>query len=124
MLGRRRKGLSEEETLVYQEIGKTKDQGMRAINTTNSLLTHSLRIPALVHAMCWSRLVAQVATAGIWTKDLRRRTGLATNVVTKALKVLEQRELVKSVKSVQHGNRKQYMLFHLEPSEHVTGGVW
>ena len=44
--------------------------------------------------------------------------------MTKALRVLEQRDLIKSVKSVQHGNRKQYMLSELEPSQQVTGGVW
>lgn len=61
---------------------------------------------------------------GIWTKDLKKKTGLAQTTIAKALKTLEQRELVKSVKSVQHGQRKQYMLFELEPSQDVTGGVW
>jgi DNA-directed RNA polymerase III subunit RPC6 len=40
------------------------------------------------------------------------------------LKALEQRKLVKAVKSVANGNRKVYMLFELEPSREITGGAW
>lgn len=83
----KRKGLTPDEVLTLQEIGRAVDRG-------------------------------------IWTKDLKKKTGLAQTTIAKALKTLEQRELVKSVKSVQHGQRKQYMLFELEPSQDVTGGVW
>ena len=61
---------------------------------------------------------------GIWTKDLRKRTGLRQPVVAKAIKVLEGRQLIKAVKSVNYANRKYYMLFTLEPSQQVTGGAW
>ena len=44
--------------------------------------------------------------------------------VTKILKILEQRGLVKNVKSVQHANRKVYMLAELEPAREITGGAW
>jgi DNA-directed RNA polymerase III subunit RPC6 len=62
--------------------------------------------------------------AGIWTKDLRMRTNLAQPQVTKMLRTLEARALVKSVKSVSNPNRKVYMLAELEPSRDITGGAW
>lgn len=111
---------------MHQEIGKAKDQGMRPtqpMRQPEQVIARGSTVERSHDCHCAPSTKALVS-AGIWTKDLRRRTGLATNVITKALKVLEQRELVKSVKSVQHGNRKQYMLFDVEPSEHVTGGVW
>ena len=44
--------------------------------------------------------------------------------VTRILKTLEGRGLVKNVKSVQHANRKVYMLAELEPAREITGGAW
>ena len=31
---------------------------------------------------------------------------------------------MKNVKSVQHANRKVYMLAELEPAREITGGAW
>lgn len=61
---------------------------------------------------------------GIWTRDLKNKTGLHQTVITKALRVLENRRLIKAVRSVKHATRKVYMLFHLEPSTSITGGPW
>ena len=44
--------------------------------------------------------------------------------INKCLKSLEQRKLIKAVKSVASSNRKVYMLFELEPSREITGGAW
>ncbi len=44
--------------------------------------------------------------------------------MTRILKTLEGRGLVKNVKSVQHANRKVYMLAELEPASEITGGAW
>ena len=44
--------------------------------------------------------------------------------INKCLKLLEQRKLIKAVKSVASSNRKVYMLFELEPSREITGGAW
>ncbi len=52
------------------------------------------------------------------------RTNLQQPIVTKILKTLEQRSLIKSVKSVQNPSRKVYMLFELEPARELTGGAW
>jgi DNA-directed RNA polymerase III subunit RPC6 len=60
----------------------------------------------------------------VWTKDLKIRTNLAQPQVTKILKALEARGLIKSIKSVANPSRKLVMLSELEPSKEVTGGAW
>ena len=62
--------------------------------------------------------------SGIWTKDLKFKTNLQQPQITKILKNLEQRSLVKSVKSVSNASRKVYMLFELDPAKEITGGAW
>lgn len=62
--------------------------------------------------------------AGIWTKDLKNKTNLQQPQVTKILKNLDARGLVKSVKAVAHPTRKLYMLAELEPARELTGGSW
>ena len=61
---------------------------------------------------------------GIWTRDIKNKTNLTQPKITKTLKVLEERKLVKSVKNVQNASRKMYMLYSLEPAREVTGGPW
>ncbi|KAI9680979.1 MAG: 34-kDa subunit of RNA polymerase III (C) [Trizodia sp. TS-e1964] len=61
---------------------------------------------------------------GIWTKTLKTRTNLHQTVQTRCLRSLENRSLVKSIKSVKWPSRKIYMLASLTPSEDVTGGPW
>lgn len=61
---------------------------------------------------------------GIWTKDLKLRTNLHQTVITKVLKTLEGRKVIKAVKSVKNSTRKVYMLAALEPSTDITGGPW
>lgn len=61
---------------------------------------------------------------GLWTKDMKMRTNLPQPHITKILKTLENRKLVKSVKSVSNPGRKVFMLFELEPSRELTGGAW
>jgi len=61
---------------------------------------------------------------GIWTKDLKSRTNLHQTVITKVLKSLENRRIIKAVRSVKNSTRKVYMLASLEPSAELTGGPW
>ena len=63
-------------------------------------------------------------TTGIWTKTMKARTNLHQTVITKCLKNLESKRLVKPVVSVRFPKRKIYMLHHLSPSEDVIGGLW
>ncbi|KAL4425784.1 hypothetical protein ABPG75_009800 [Micractinium tetrahymenae] len=61
---------------------------------------------------------------GIWTRDMKTRTNLQQPKINKILKTLEERLLVKSVKSVQNASKKVYMLYELEPAKELTGGPW
>ncbi|CAO3572523.1 unnamed protein product [Mortierella alpina] len=61
---------------------------------------------------------------GIWTKHIKANTNLHHIIVKRCLKALEQKAMVKSVKSVKHPTRKLYMLMELTPSIEVTGGPW
>lgn len=49
---------------------------------------------------------------------------MAQTAVAKILKNLENRELIKAVKSVNEGKRKIYVLWDLEPAPEITGGLW
>lgn len=82
--------------------------------------------------MEWSsleqRLVLQeierAGNKGIWTRDIKTHTNIPQQIVTKTLRLLETRRLVKSVKSISSKNKKLYMLFDLVPSTEITGGPW
>ncbi|KAK5013117.1 DNA-directed RNA polymerase-like protein III subunit Rpc34 [Cryomyces antarcticus] len=68
--------------------------------------------------------IESTSTTGIWTKALKAKTNLHQTVMTRALKSLETKRLIKPIKSVKYPARKIYMLSHLIPSEDVTGGPW
>ena len=61
---------------------------------------------------------------GLWTKDMKHKTNLQQTQVTKILKQLESRNLVKAIKPVNQPSKKFYMLFDLEPAREITGGAW
>jgi len=61
---------------------------------------------------------------GIWTKTLKANTGMVQTVINKAIKVLESRDLIKSVKNIKNPTQKSYILSHLDPGEDVKGGPW
>ncbi|CAC9889607.1 unnamed protein product [Aureobasidium pullulans] len=63
-------------------------------------------------------------TNGTWTKTIKQRTNIHQTTVTKAMKTLESKKLVKPVKSIKNPAQKIYMLHHLSPNEDVTGGPW
>ena len=58
---------------------------------------------------------------GIWTKTIKIRTNLHQTVLTRVLKSLENRALIKPMKSVKFPGRKLYILAELSPSKDVTG---
>ncbi|KAJ2723058.1 34-kDa subunit of RNA polymerase III (C) [Coemansia sp. Benny D115] len=61
---------------------------------------------------------------GIWIRTLKQKTNLLQGVINRCLKGLEQKALIKSVKSVKHPTRKLYMLIEITPSSDITGGPW
>lgn len=44
--------------------------------------------------------------------------------ITKSLKVLESRKIIKCVHAVNAKTKKVYMLYEIEPSRELTGGAW
>lgn len=70
------------------------------------------------------QIIKEHGNQGIWIRDLKARCNLQQPQVSKILKSLEGRQVIKAVKSVQSKNRKVYMLFELEPSRDITGGAW
>ncbi|VDK44013.1 unnamed protein product [Anisakis simplex] len=68
-------------------------------------------------------LIEESDKMGIWIREIRSRTGLPQTQVRKALKVLEQRKLVKFVKAI-GTSKKCYMLYNVEADESLTGGAF
>ena len=75
-----------------------------------------------------ARMVLQVIEKagdyGIWTRDIRMATNIQQQALNKIFKSLEQRSLIKPVKSVAAKTKKLYMLYELTPRKELTGGVW
>ncbi|PVU91370.1 hypothetical protein BB561_004437 [Smittium simulii] len=61
---------------------------------------------------------------GIWVRSIKTQTNLHQQVVTKYLKILEGKNLIKSVKSVKNPTKKLYMLIDIKPSTEISGGPW
>ncbi|RKP15029.1 RNA polymerase Rpc34 [Piptocephalis cylindrospora] len=68
--------------------------------------------------------VADAQNEGIWTRHIRDRTNLPQSSLTRVIKGLESRGLIKAVKSVKFPTKKIYMLSEITPSTEVTGGPW
>lgn len=66
--------------------------------------------------------IEAAARDGIWSKLLRNKTNLHMTTMNRAVKSLESKNYIKSIKTVKWPNRKTYMLAKLQPSEDVTGG--
>jgi len=62
--------------------------------------------------------------SGIWNRDIKTHTNVQQQTLTKALKELERRMLIKSVKSIHQKTKKIWMLYDLSPSSAITGGPW
>jgi DNA-directed RNA polymerase III subunit RPC6 len=69
-------------------------------------------------------LVDEAGSDGIWTKQIKMKTGLHDANFRKAVKELESKGMIQDMKSVEHPNRKMYIKANLRPSERATGGPW
>ncbi|KAI4184762.1 MAG: hypothetical protein L6R41_004519 [Letrouitia leprolyta] len=67
-------------------------------------------------------LIESAGRDGIWSRILRSKSGLHMTIMTRCLKVLENKSYIKQIKTVKFPSRKTYMLAGLQPSEDVTGG--
>lgn len=70
------------------------------------------------------QIIEKAGNKGIWIRDLRFSSNLSQTQVNKILKNLENKKLIKSVKSVAASKKKVYMLYNIEPDRTVTGGTW
>ncbi|TKA72088.1 hypothetical protein B0A55_08672 [Friedmanniomyces simplex] len=126
---------------LAEEAAKSVADLLRLIQ---ELQNHALlRASRLQGAICWStrpraaaeqirglntnertlyEYVEDAHTKGIWMKDLKKRSNIEEGKVQKAMAKLEGARLVKVIRNVRAPAQKTYMLFHLVPSDDVTGG--
>eukprot|EP00752_Nemacystus_decipiens_P003041 g2819.t1 len=70
------------------------------------------------------QVIEKAGNKGIWTRDIKTATSVNQNTLTKTLKSLEGRHLIKTAKSVTSKSKKLYMLYELTPAKEITGGPW
>jgi len=70
------------------------------------------------------QIVEQAGSMGIWTREIKRKSNLPQPTLTKILKMLETRKLVKWVFPITAKNRKFYLLYNTEPHQDIQGGPW
>lgn len=70
------------------------------------------------------QVIESAGSKGIWNRDIRHRVIISVSQMSKVLKNLETKKLIKAVKSVNASKKKLYMLYELEPDKSVTGGAW
>lgn len=74
-------------------------------------------------AMVYS-MIEDAGADGIWSRTLKARLGMHDSVLKQHIKHLENKHLIKDMKSVEHQNKKMYIKASLRPSEKATGGPW
>lgn len=99
--------LKKGETLIY----KLKDAKTAALEMDND--------EAVIY-----NIIEAGGNTGIWVKDIRTKSNLAMQPLTKILKNMENRKLIKAVKAVNASKKKVYMLYDVEPARSITGGAW
>uniref|UniRef100_A0A1B6DXE9 DNA-directed RNA polymerase III subunit RPC6 n=2 Tax=Clastoptera arizonana TaxID=38151 RepID=A0A1B6DXE9_9HEMI len=69
-------------------------------------------------------IIEEAGNKGIWIRDIRFKSNLMPTTLGKILKQLENKKIIKAVKSVAASKKKVYMLYNLEPDRSLTGGSW
>lgn len=77
-----------------------------------------------IHARMVYQIIEESGNKGIWTRDIRVKSKIQQQALTKIFKNLESRKLIKPVKAVNAKSKKCYMLYELQPSREITGGPW
>mmetsp|Transcript_64725 Transcript_64725/g.146019 ORF Transcript_64725/g.146019 Transcript_64725/m.146019 type:complete len:329 (-) Transcript_64725:27-1013(-) len=68
--------------------------------------------------------IERAGSNGISSGEIKKKTNIQQNTVTKATKELDRRSLIKRVKSIHQKTQKIWMLYDLMPSTAITGGPW
>jgi DNA-directed RNA polymerase III subunit RPC6 len=98
--------LSEKNQVVYQLQSEDQASAFQALSSEERLVL---------------QIVRESGNLGIWNLDIKVKTGIPTQHVNRILKSLEIQGQVKCVKSMQHKNRKVWMLSEIEPSTDTVG---
>jgi DNA-directed RNA polymerase III subunit RPC6 len=69
-------------------------------------------------------IIKEAGNMGIWIRDIRVQSNLTMTQLNKIVKSLENKKLIKAVKSVSASKKKVYMLYELDPHRSLTGGAW
>ncbi|GAA5874476.1 hypothetical protein JCM3774_005730 [Rhodotorula dairenensis] len=94
---------------MFRFLGKEEAKAMSSMDAEEKLVLNHIR---------------DAGNMGIWSRTLTTKTGLPRATIAKALKVLEGKKTIKTVKSVKTPTRKIYMLTGIAPSVELTGGPW
>lgn len=95
--------------LVYQAVTQNEARRMGGMDGDEAMIYQYIK---------------SAGNEGIWSRHIKARTNLHATVITRNLKSLESKSLVKCVRSVQNPTRKIYMIYDLTPSIEVSGGPW
>lgn len=101
--------------LIYRAIDNNLSANHSAIINSSTISLEERAVYAVVES---------AGSKGIWNREIRNATKLPLNQMSKVLKNLETKKLIKAVKSVTASKKKLYMLYGLEPDKSVTGGAW
>lgn len=69
-------------------------------------------------------IIEESSNRGIWMREIRNKSKLPQIQLNKVLKNMENKKLIKLVKSIAAYKKKVYMLYDVEPDVSVTGGTW
>ena len=70
------------------------------------------------------KIVSEAGNKGTWIRDIRVKSNLGQTQLSKVIKTLKGKKLIKEVKCVNSARKIVYMLYELEPDRSVTGGAW
>ncbi|KAF2663196.1 hypothetical protein BT63DRAFT_430628 [Microthyrium microscopicum] len=68
--------------------------------------------------------IEQAGQIGVWKKTLQSKTNMHENTITKTLKDLNSKKLIKEFKTSKNAAKRMYILYNLEPNEESTGGTF
>lgn len=102
-------------------LNTLKDSNKIKIILNKNMILYELVVEELSPEDIVLSVIKESGKNGIWIRDIRFKTKLSQIILNKTLKSLENKKLIRSVKSI--SNRKLYVLFDLEPDESITGGA-
>ncbi|PNF34936.1 DNA-directed RNA polymerase III subunit RPC6, partial [Cryptotermes secundus] len=113
-------------------INKFLSKGYLDLFTQGGTLLYKLKDPTVAQKVKGAdneekivySIIEEAGNKGIWIRDIRFKSNLIPTQLNKLLKILENKKLIKAVKSVSASKKKVYMLYNLEPDRSVTGGAW